>query len=151
MDDEDVAEGRLDLDTKTYPIYRIWPASDPVLDTSPEPAHGTVGWHVHAWMNQKAWAEGHKSIDQTYFAVTVDGRPLGKRGKLLKDTRPVFAIVHCPHCQHQHIDRDTPDFAFSKVNHGMHLCTKSDGGCGRWFFTKPNIGVAQLNEVNRAN
>lgn len=142
MDDEDSPLDLIAIDTKVTPIYRIWPASDPVLDTSPDPAHGTAGWHVHAWKSEADWRAGHKAVDQTYLQVTVDGRILGKRGKLLKDNSPVYAVVHCPHCQHGHIDRDTPDFAFSSKNHGMHLCTKSDGGCGRRFYTKPNIGVA---------
>lgn len=55
---------------------------------------------------------------------------------------PVFANVACPQCGAQHIDRNTDSFPFAEKNHSMHLCLKADGGCGRRFFTKANIGVA---------
>lgn len=142
MDDEDVAQAKVSINTKETPLYRIWPASDPVLDTTPDPTHGTQGWHVHAWKDEVDWKAGKKAVDQTFLEVVIDGRKVGKRGKLLKDNSPRLAVIRCPHCKHQHIDRDTPTFAFSKENHGMHLCTKADGGCGRQFYTKPNIGVA---------
>lgn len=77
MSDEDLAEPFLDLDTKRYPFYRIWASSKPLLDTTPKPAKGTVGYHVHAWKSELAWEAGVASINQTFQVVHIDGKPWG--------------------------------------------------------------------------
>lgn len=50
----------------------------------------------------------------------------------------VPALVFCPHCGVQHIDHGE----WAEKNHSRHLCQRRDGGCGRFFFTKANVGVA---------
>ena len=76
--DEDLAEPFLDLDTKKFPYYRIWASSKPLLDSTPKPAKGTVGYHVHAWESEAAWRAGQASINQTFATVNINGRPWGR-------------------------------------------------------------------------
>ncbi len=52
-------------------------------------------------------------------------------------TPPTPAILHCPHCGAQHVEKGK----WATFDHKKHLCY----ACGRFFeVPAPNVGVADL-------
>jgi len=77
-----------------------------------------------------------KEAKDTNFKLAVEN------AKLLKKTEPQFAILFCPNCKNQHIDKE--EWATIEFAHQMHLCEHC--GCPFTPLHINTVGVEKLPE-----
>lgn len=86
---------------------RVWEASHPIFDTTPNPTQGSVGFHVHAYDSSEDRIAGRKAIDDTFETVIIDGKKLTRKpidtivadlSKEYHDRGICGIALECPHC-----------------------------------------------------